>query len=858
MQWSTWFVTKAWTSVCRHSFESDQSTGLIDDAGGNSKLGKVCYDAPESVLSQGELRDCSQHWWTTRLYRSPACHAFRESYLCPAKWTRSCQHSTEDGLTKFRFWSRWWRARHGQPDQPPLRPCRTHEAAYHPHTDGHQTQAIRLASGCRRCRGRRGEVQAPILEPLWNAQQHSARRAHSSELFVSDPRWKLNADPVIPNEIDSRSTVSNAALTSRRASNEIRCRVWPWPLTPKVIWGQKFSYHSESHIWLIFDFYGKKSKVPVFDTPQVVNCFKVKSDGHHLYLVPFSRYSTSKFLGFDLSHLIVIWGQKILYHSKDHIWLPIWLLWTPYLYLGPFSRHSTSKFHCFDLDIWPLKVKILYTIEKPIYDFLSGSFPSSQKCAIVTPILKKPSLDSCDLSNYRPVSNLSFISKILERSVYVQMNNYLQDNELLPEKQSAYRKFHSTETALLDMLSDVHTAADSGRVTLLALLDQSSAFDVIDHGILIDRLRHLFGFAGVVLEWVRSYVTERSQYVHFNGESSNVVHLECGVPQGSVLGPLLYILYTTDLTRIVDKHGLKAHSYADDLQIYSHVDTAQTSSLVLRLSSCVEDVKNWMAQNRLRLNPAKTELIWLGSPRRLQLCPMTPLLIAGALIQPSSHVRNLGVILDSDFSMTTHINKLAAVCFFHIRQLRLIRRSLDIDAAHALVRALIHSRLDYCNGVLAGLSLEKYRQLQSIIKASARLVLRLPRYASVTQLMHDRLHWLDVPQRIKYKLCVLTFKCIHKSAPGYLSRHCTSVSSLPGRSQLRSAAAGQLVVPFSKTKTLGDKGFVISGPSTWNSLSSELHDQTMSLFSFKKHLKTFLFQTQWVIMQFMQFHSLFI
>ena len=424
------------------------------------------------------------------------------------------------------------------------------------------------------------------------------------------------------------------------------------------------------------------------------------------------------------------------------------------------------------------------------------------------------------------------------------MNNYLQDNELLPEKQSAYRKFHSTETALLDMLSDVHTAADSGRVTLLALLDQSSAFDVIDHGILIDRLRHLFGFAGVVLEWVRSYVTERSQYVHFNGESSNVVHLECGVPQGSVLGPLLYILYTADLTRIVDKHGLKAHSYADDLQIYSHVDTAQTSSLVLRPSSCVEDVKNWMAQNRLRLNPAKTELIWLESPRRLQLCPMTPLLIAEALIKPSSHVCNLGVTLDSDLSMTTHINKLAAVCFFHIRQLRLIRRSLDIDAAHALVRALIHSRLDYCNGVLAGLSLEKYRRLQSIMKVSARLVLRLPSYASVTQLMHDRLHWLDVPQRIKYKLCVLTFKCIHKSAPGYLSRHCTSVSSLPSRSQLRSAAAGQLVVPFSKTKTLGDKGFVISGPSTWNSLSSELHDQTMSLFSFKKHLKTFLFQTQ--------------
>ena len=174
------------------------------------------------------------------------------------------------------------------------------------------------------------------------------------------------------------------------------------------------------------------------------------------------------------------------------------------------------------------------------------------------------------------------------------------------------------------------------------------------------------------------------------------------------------------------------------------------------------------------------------------------------------------------------------------------------------MRALIHSRLDYCNGVLAGLSLEKYRRLQSIMKASARLVLRLPSYASVTQLMHDRLHWLDVPQRIKYKLCVLTFKCIHKSAPGYLSRHCTSVSSLPGRSQLRSAAAGQLVVPFSKTKTLG-------GQRVRYLWSLDL-DQSVFRASWSNHVsvlfqkasENFSVQTQWVIMQFMQFHSLFI
>ena len=317
-----------------------------------------------------------------------------------------------------------------------------------------------------------------------------------------------------------------------------------------------------------------------------------------------------------------------------------------------------------------------------------------------------------------------------------------------------------------------------------------------------------------------------------------------GVPQGSVLGPLLFVLFTADITSMVEGYGLKAHSYADDLQIYSHVDPSDAQSLVLQISSCVESIQQWMAQNRLKLNPTKTEFIWLGSPRRIQQCSTAPLLIAGALIQPSSHVRDLWVIFDSDLSMSTHVNKLISVCFFHLRQLRLIRRSLDVEAAHALVRALIHSRLDYWNGVLAGLPVERLRRLQSVMKASARLVLRLPSHASVTEQMHRQLHWLDIPQWITYKLCVQTFKCLHNLAPGYLSRHCTSVASLPGRAHLRSATSGQLVVPSTRTMTLGNRGFHVSGPVSWNNLTSQLHDRTISLASFKKLLKTFLFRTQ--------------
>ena len=225
--------------------------------------------------------------------------------------------------------------------------------------------------------------------------------------------------------------------------------------------------------------------------------------------------------------------------------------------------------------------------------------------------------------------------------------------------------------------------------------------------------------------------------------------------------------------------------------------------------------------------------------------PMTPLVIAGALIQPSSHVRNLGVILDSDLSMTTHINKLAAVCFFHIRQLRLIRRSVDNDAAHALVRALIHSRLDYCNGVLAGLSLEKYRRLQSILKASARLVLQLPSYASVTQLMHDRLHWLDVPQRIKYKLCVCDLQ-MHSQICSWISVEALYICVISPWSV--STNDLQLLVNlwfhFQKLKLSGTKGSLSPVPRLGTVCHRSFMIKPCLCRLFKKHLKTHLFRTQ--------------
>ena len=339
---------------------------------------------------------------------------------------------------------------------------------------------------------------------------------------------------------------------------------------------------------------------------------------------------------------------------------------------------------------------------------------------------------------------------------------------------------------------------------------------------LCDRLRHNFGFTGKALNWFKSYLTGRSQFVSFNGEQSKTTRVYYGVPQGSVLGPLFFLLYTAEVFAIVKKHGLMSHGYADDLQIYGHTDPGSTSTLVSTLSHCVDDLKDWMASNRLRLNPAKTELIWLASSRRLHRCLSDALLVSGVWIQPSKKVRNLGVIIDSDLSLASHISHVTSLCYFHIRQLRLVQRSLEQDTAETFVRSFIHSRLDYCNGVLAGQPAYVYKRLQSVLRSAARLVLKLPSHASVTVRMRDELHWLGFPHRITFKLCTLAYKCLHGQAPDYLARSCIPVSTVCGRSRLRSATVGQLLTPSIHTETLGSRGFSFSCPTAWNALPDYL------------------------------------
>ena len=471
-----------------------------------------------------------------------------------------------------------------------------------------------------------------------------------------------------------------------------------------------------------------------------------------------------------------------------------------------------------------------------------GHLPSSQKFAILSPIVKKAGLDADVVQSYRPISNLTFMSKLIERMVYQQLIAYLEKHNMLPKHQSGFRAHHSTETAVLKVISDILGAADQGYVALLGLLDMSAAFDTVDHDILLERLATSFGMAGTALAWLRSFLTGRSQQVSFNGGLSSIGLITTGVPQGSVLGPLLFLLYSADVPLIANQHGLGIHCYADDGQIYVFDKAAEAVGMINKVASCIEEIDRWMSSNRLKLNSEKTQFIWLGSRQQLSKVGIDHIHLGNHAVTSQSTVCNLGVHLDGQLTMKVHVQRISQTSFYQLRQLRSVRRSLSVNACTALVHAFVTSRLDYCNSLLAGIGDGLIDQLQTVMRVAARLVLRKRKFDPISADIRDRLHWLPIRSRIDFKLGLLVYKCLHGIAPAYLTEMLVLKSTVPALSRLRSTARGDLLVPRTKTKTIGPRSFATSGPALWNKLPDDLRDPSLSLPVFKQRLKSYLFK----------------
>jgi len=246
-----------------------------------------------------------------------------------------------------------------------------------------------------------------------------------------------------------------------------------------------------------------------------------------------------------------------------------------------------------------------------------------------------------------------------------------------------------------------------------------------------------------------------------------------------------------------------------------------------------------MSSNRLSLNPNKTEIIWLTPSRRKHSIERPDLHISDKSVPPSTVVRNLGVLVDDTLTLIPHINRLISVSFYYLRQIKTIRRFLSISNARLLTSGLILSRIDYCNSILFALPACHLQRLQTVLNSSARLIFNRSKFDHATPLLLQ-LHWLRVPERIKFKVCLLTYKTLHALAPAYLTQFCNPLSAVTGpRAHLRSAAAGNLILPKFKTK-FGTRSFSHSGPALWNSLPLRLKSAP-TVGQFISMLKTSLF-----------------
>ena len=215
--------------------------------------------------------------------------------------------------------------------------------------------------------------------------------------------------------------------------------------------------------------------------------------------------------------------------------------------------------------------------------------------------------------------------------------------------------------------------------------------------------------------------------------------------------------------------------------------------------------------------------------------------VGGYYIDIDVQATNLGVHLDSELKMLPHVQFVARTCYYQLRQLRSIRRSLTTNMVKSLVQALILTCLDYCNSALFGAPSTVLNRLQSVLNASAKLIARRRKFDHISAFMHDDLHWLPIRERIEYKLCLQTYKCLHGTAPIYLMVHCQSVAANIGRRNLRSAANGTLQVPATKS-VYGSRGFSVSGPQMDINLPNDLRKTSLSLQDYKEKRKTFLFR----------------
>ena len=430
------------------------------------------------------------------------------------------------------------------------------------------------------------------------------------------------------------------------------------------------------------------------------------------------------------------------------------------------------------------------------------------------------------------MSILPILSKVLEKVVAEQLMSHLETNGLLSNTQHGFQKHLSTETALLKVTNEIYKNIDDKKVSLLILCDLSKAFDSVNHEVLLQKCSKL----AIDPFWFQDYLKDRIQSVRIGNEISDIAKVDYGVPQGSILGPILFLIYVNDMSQYVNADVLV--QYADDAQFLLSDYIENLQELIERGEQTLSKLKKYFLECGLLLNAKKTQCIFIGTNQYINRIPENIKIRCDSEdITPSKCVKNLGLYMDRFMSFNLHIDELCKKVTGILMYINRIRDSLDEETRVRIVQALALSTMDYCLviwGASSNTQLEKAQRLQNF---AARVAVGVRKYDHISPIIRQ-LQWLKVKEKNIYDTCIMVFKAVNHCLPNWLMTFPTVGEIV----KVRTRQSNDLFVERIRTTT-GSRSMRIKGPIQWNKLPKEVQN-TNRLNSFKEMLKKYLLRLQ--------------
>ena len=482
-----------------------------------------------------------------------------------------------------------------------------------------------------------------------------------------------------------------------------------------------------------------------------------------------------------------------------------------------------------------IPVKLLKLIKSPIskplellfnHSLSTGKVPQDFKIARVIPVFKNGS--KTDINNYRPISLISVYNKLLEKLVYKRVLVFLENNKMIYSKQFGFRSNHSTEQALLFIVNKIQNAIENREFSCGIFLDFSKAFDTVDHKILLDKLDY-YGIRGVAKEWFISYLKDRKQYVSIGNVKSDYKNISCGVPQGSVLGPLLFLLYINDLKECL--HLLDAHLFADDTNLF--YSGKNLKDLETTVNSELKEVQTWLSANKLSLNITKSYFV-IFRPHQKNIPFQIHLSINNELLKQEECIKYLGIFLDSHLKWRFHINYITKKINRNIGLLSKLRHLVNKKILIELYYSFIFPYLIYSLIIWGNTYSTILYPLCTIQKRAIRII-TFSSYRDHSTPLFKLTNILKLTDLIYFQTAIFMYKFHHRMLPSLFDNYFTEISKTHNYST-RLSQKKSYCLPKIRTN-YGIYNIRYQGPKVWNSINKTLRDE-MHISTFKTKLKS--------------------